>query len=418
MKVSTTVLKISMVLPLVAMLALTGCGGGGGTTKEAGPAPPTIQPPKTLPTPRTVAELRTALKKNFEEIALTGPQEIVVARLAALLENLEGDALLPPEVLAQFEKLMHEVLAQPTPPPTPPTTPPTPTPIMQQWLNHTLLGSRETWFDSKYHEKYENFIDNSFHEGDKFRSYAVGVYSTPTCFKSPNDCSDAEYVHLMKKNGVTLLGVRGHNGPYVSSRLTGRLYSDKEINKCRSGTVAFGCSVTNLEEQMMIGFTELGYWKVYWRDPKGEGGFRPRFFDLGKYSGAHTEIKVLEEQGPLLLEYEYIGESGVPSRPGAISERPGWELPLLSARGDNGKTTIASYEGLMSGIAHQYGNKPVSGITEIQVELNYRNDLNSVDATFKNIEGYGFSIPDIRFPTINGGYAVRARQPAFSLTTA
>lgn len=134
---------------------------------------------------------------------------------------------------------------------------------------------------------------------------------------------------------------------------------------------------------MMIGFTELGYWTVHWADPDGEP--EPRTIP--------SVIDYIEQR------LEPYGEFGVGYA--FYDSDIGSGLPRLT-RLESGRTTLASYEGLMSGMAHRHGNRPVTGKTEIEVELDYRNDLNLVDVSFTDIEGAGFSVPDITFPTMDG----------------
>ena len=129
----------------------------------------------------------------------------------------------------------------------------------------------------------------------------------------------------------------------------------------------------------VMGFTDWGYWAVGWSAEAGD-----TYATLARDED-RTLLQVFDQTDHFAVLYGDI----------EASER----LEYLPSSDD---TWHASYTGFMSGIAHNYGGRPVLGRVRIRAEFDRGNWLNSVEISMTSIEGSNFTIADINFPLIDG----------------
>ena len=130
-----------------------------------------------------------------------------------------------------------------------------------------------------------------------------------------------------------------------------------------------------------MGFTNWGYWAVGWSDEAGS------VYDTLEKGEDRTVLQVFDPVDQFAVLY---GDLGYEARE---------QLEYLPY----GDTWSASYRGLLAGIAHNHGSKPVWGSVNIGAEFGYGSWLNSVQISMTDIRGSDFTIDDIQFPKIDGG---------------
>ncbi|MCY4241055.1 MAG: hypothetical protein OXD36_04865 [Rhodobacter sp.] len=181
------------------------------------------------------------------------------------------------------------------------------------------------------------------------------------------DCHDnrAEYAES------TYLGTA--TGRVTTVRARGRFGADEE------------------EVGAVMGFTDWGYWAVGWSAEPGN------VYDTLERGGDRTLLQHFSGEDRYHAGYGHIDDFG------KRRER----LENLENYGD---TWSATYDGLMSGIAHEHGNGPVEGSSRVTAEFDSSNWLNSVSVSLTGMEGDGFTVGDVTLPTIDGD-CCNARKP-------
>ena len=213
-----------------------------------------------------------------------------------------------------------------------------------------------------------NGSDYQLHFKNSYESASIGeIGGFRDCFRQESllgDCFDnAEFVLHPISIPLTRVRVRGRFDR-----------SDKE----ESGAV--------------FGFTEYGYWAVGWT----ENAFRAYGTTID-----HPVLSVLAEDGE---NSHFAIEHGHLTDYQKTRER-------LENLPDRKQTWSASYNGLMDGIAHHYGNRPVGGNVAIQAEFDQSSWINSVNIRITNIKGSGLlRLPDIQFLIIDNG-CCNAKKP-------
>ena len=215
------------------------------------------------------------------------------------------------------------------------------------------------WFGSDYQLHYTNSQRNHLPRGE--------ITGSRDCFLQNSllfDCYDnAEFV------------------PYTKAPFTGvKLPAGISMARAR------GHFDNSDEEEVgaIFGFTEYGYWAVGWTENAGDA-----------YSETidHPVRSILSEDGE---NSNFVIEAGELKDYEKTRER-------LEYLPDRKQTWSASYAGQMSGIAHNFGNRPVGGNVAIQAEFDWLNTLNSVNMRITDIRGSGLlRLPDIQFPIIDG----------------
>ena len=211
-----------------------------------------------------------------------------------------------------------------------------------------------SWFGSRYHEIFKQ-------SGDHVDIGEIG--DVKNCFLQDSyfhDCYDnAEFVpfhQLATPSGsVVLLGARGKYGPDAGRQ-------DEDVGA-------------------IMGFTDWGYWAVGWSEEAGS------VYDALAKGENRTLLHVFDPEDQFAVLYGNLGYEA--------SER----LEYLPNYSD---TWRASYEGLLTAIAHNHGDRPVWGQVGVDAEFDSSSWLESVKISMRNIEGSNFAIDDIQFPTIDG----------------
>ena len=128
-----------------------------------------------------------------------------------------------------------------------------------------------------------------------------------------------------------------------------------------------------------MGFTDFGYWAVGWSAEAGN------VYDTLEKSEDRTLLQHFAAEDQYHADYGDLNP-----------------IDRLENRENSEDTWKATYDGLMSGIAHNHNNTPVVGNARITAEFDWLNWLNAVDIGFTNIRGNGFTVSDITLPRIDG----------------
>ena len=227
-----------------------------------------------------------------------------------------------------------------------------------EWVNiHTQWSGQAVqplpWFGSHYQELYK----------EAYSSSSIGeIGGVQSCFYKDSiffDCYDnasAEYIpfyRLVTPSGdVTLLRARG---------LYGR---------------------DNEEVGAFMGFTDWGYWAAGWSAQTG---------DVYSTLEKGEDRTLLQVFNPVDYYHSDHGDLWGEEYRERLENLP-----------DSDDTWRASYKGLMSGIAHNHGGRPVWGRVHVGAQFDRLNWLEAVNLSMTDIKGTDFTVQDIVFPTIDG----------------
>ena len=155
----------------------------------------------------------------------------------------------------------------------------------------------------------------------------------------------------------------------------------------------------------IIGVSNFGVWGTQWSEfaYRSEGLAGGRDVD-------QIHLHPLTDSTNLLVKHSYNRVFDIDGVVRFPSLRPG-----------NGEIWSATYNGFMTGVAHNHDDRPVTGDVRIEAEFddrrtgvgsgNRNNTLESIDIAMTDINGDGFTIAPITFPTIDGTHPRAPDQP-------